>query len=85
MAFGKTKYWQICSILKLIYQKPGITRKELSNLLCVDKAMITHIINYLTADNWLIKQDQFAKKNYYLSINKILKGKGSGGSSPPTP
>ena len=48
MAFGKTKYWQICSILKLIYQKPGITRKELSNLLCVDKAMITHIINYLT-------------------------------------
>lgn len=72
MAFGKTKYWQVCSILKLIYQKPGITRKELSTLLCVDKAMITHIINYLTADNWLTKQDQFAKKiPLFLNENRL--------------
>jgi len=72
MAFGKTKYWQICSILKLIYQKPGITRKELSNLLCIDKAMVTHIINYLTSDNWLIKQDHFAKKiPLFLNENRL--------------
>ena len=38
----------------------GITRKELSTLLSVDKAMITHIINYLASDNWLIKKDPFA-------------------------
>ena len=69
MAIGKTKYWQICSILKLIYQNPGITRKELSNLLCIDKAMITHIVNYLTADEWLIKQNHFAKK-IPLSLNE---------------
>ena len=62
MTFGKTKYWQICSILKLIYQNPGITRKELSCLLSIDKAMVTHIINYLTSDNWLIKKDPFAKQ-----------------------
>ncbi len=72
MAIGKTKYWQICSILKLIYQNPGITRKELSTLLCVDKAMITHIINYLTADNWLTKQNQFAKKiPLFLNENRL--------------
>ena len=69
MAIGKTKYWQICSILKLIYQNPGITRKELSNLLCIDKAMITHIVNYLTSDKWLIQQNHFAKK-IPLSLNE---------------
>lgn len=72
MAIGKTKFWQICSILKLIYQQPGITRKELSTLLSVDKAMITHIINYLASDNWLIKKDPFAKRiPLYLNENRL--------------
>ncbi|HKL85580.1 MAG TPA: MarR family transcriptional regulator [Treponemataceae bacterium] len=69
MNVGKTKAWQILSILKLIYQYPGITRKELSLHLDTDRAMITHILNYLIENEWIEKQDPYSK-NLPLTLIK---------------
>lgn len=61
MNAGKTKTWQILTVLKLIYQHPGITRKELSLQLDTDRAMITHILNFLIEHKWIDKQNPHSK------------------------
>jgi DNA-binding MarR family transcriptional regulator len=62
LTLGKTNYRQICSILKLIYQYPNITRKELGEILSIDRAMVTHILKYLIADGWLVEQNASEKR-----------------------
>ena len=56
-------------MLKLIYQRPGITRKDVGDTLCIDRAMVTHIFNYLVSNNWVVSQESTAKR-LPLVLNK---------------
>ena len=67
LKLGKTNYRQICSILKIIYQHPGVTRKELGDELSIDRAMVTHILKYLITEGWLAEQNS-AEKRLPLSL-----------------
>lgn len=62
LSLGKTNYRQVCSMLKLVYQTPGINRKQLGEALCIDRAMVTHIYNYLVEQGWLIEQESALKR-----------------------
>ena len=69
ISLGKTNYRQVCSMLRLIYQNPGINRKALVESLCIDRAMVTHIYNYLVSHGWLIEQESMQKR-LPLVLNK---------------
>lgn len=62
LSLGKTNYRQVCSMLKLVYRTPGINRKQLGEALCIDRAMVTHIYNYLVEQGWLIEQESALKR-----------------------
>ena len=73
LSLGKTNHRQVCSMLKLIYRNPGINRKQLGEALCIDRAMVTHIYNYLVEQGWLIEQESAMKRlPLVLNYNKII-------------
>lgn len=72
ISLGKTNHRQVCSMLKLIYQNPGINRKALVESLCIDRAMVTHIYNYLVSQGWLLEQESTQKRlPLLLNENRI--------------
>jgi len=73
LSLGKTNYRQVCSVLKLVYQNPTINRKVIGETLAVDRAMVTHIYNFLVENGWLIEQESTLKRlPLVLNENKIL-------------
>jgi predicted NBD/HSP70 family sugar kinase len=62
MKAGKVKIWQLGSILRLIYKRPGITRAEISKILDVDKSMVTHLTSYLYEKKFLRMDEPSGKK-----------------------
>lgn len=62
LSLGKTNFRQVCTMLKFIYRTPGINRKQLGEVLCIDRAMVTHIYNYLVEQGWLIEQESALKR-----------------------
>ncbi|MCQ2572571.1 MAG: hypothetical protein MJ182_01620 [Treponema sp.] len=72
LSLGKTNHRQVCSMLKLIYRNPGINRKQVGESLCIDRAMVTHIYNYLVEQGWLIEQESSLKRlPLVLNHNRI--------------
>lgn len=69
LSLGKTNLRQVCGVLKLIYRCPEINRKALGEQLGVDRAMITHIYNYLVENKWIIEQNSPLKR-LPLILNK---------------
>lgn len=69
LSLGKTNLRQVCGMLKLVYRNPGINRKQIGEFLNVDRAMITHIYNYLVENGWLLEQSSPLKR-LPLVLNK---------------
>ena len=62
ISFGKTNYRQICQMLKLVYQDKNMTRSRISSTLDIDRAMVTHIYQYLVKEGWIKEQPTNLKK-----------------------
>ena len=72
LSLGKTNHRQVCTMLKLVYQNLNINRKFVGETLAIDRAMVTHIYNYLVEQGWLIEQESTLKRlPLVLNENKI--------------
>lgn len=72
LSLGKTNHRQVCTMFKLIYQNPNINRKVIGDTLAIDRAMVTHIYNYLVDQGWVIEQESTLKRlPLVLNENKI--------------
>ena len=72
LSLGKTNHRQVCTMYKLIYQNPNINRKVICDTLAIDRAMVTHIYNYLVEHGWVIEQESTLKRlPLVLNENKI--------------
>lgn len=73
LSLGKTNHRQVCSMLKLVYQNLNINRKVIGETLSIDRAMVTHIYNYLVEQGWLIEQESTLKRlPLVLNENRIF-------------
>ena len=72
LSLGKTNHRQVCTMLKLVYQNLNTNRKFVGETLAIDRAMVTHIYNYLVEQGWLIEQESTLKRlPLVLNENRI--------------
>lgn len=73
LSLGKTNHRQVCTMLKLVYQNKNINRKVIGDTLAIDRAMVTHIYNYLVQQNWVLNQESTLKRlPLVLNENRIF-------------
>lgn len=73
LSLGKTNFRQVCSVLRLVYREPLANRKMIGDSLGLDRAMVTHIYNYLVEHGWLISQESSLKRlPLVLNKNRIF-------------